>query len=376
MRYTTVLLILMLASCGSTRKQLENAAAYEQEGMWNEAYERYAAVFERKPKEVQAHIGMKRSAQALFDRMQQRSVLAYRSNELEEGDRARNEANEFRSRMQRKGIVLEENILIGSDRTAAVKATAARLYAEAEAAFRAERFAEAESLALECTRLDRENRDAEHLMKLAQVEPLYREALLGMELKLWREAYRKFEQVIKLDAGHKDSMQRMTECRQHAAYTVAYVPLFNRSLKAVTVDISASASALDAQLAANVKQHILDLHDDLVMLVDRDNTDELLAEQQRQLSGVYDERYVAEAGKLLGARYVLTGKILRYDDVLGRNMEVQIQLLDAESGRIHLSEILRVNKQELGSGPARPQLLERIAKRAARALAEFEPPTH
>ena len=164
MRYTTVLLILMLASCGSTRKQLENAAAYEQEGMWNEAYERYAAVFERKPKEVQAHIGMKRSAQALFDRMQQRSVLAYRSNELEEGDRARNEANEFRSRMQRKGIVLEENILIGSDRTAAVKATAARLYAEAEAAFRAERFAEAESLALECTRLDRENRDAEHLM--------------------------------------------------------------------------------------------------------------------------------------------------------------------------------------------------------------------
>lgn len=376
MRYTTVLLLLMLASCGSTRKQLESAAAYEREGMWNEALDRYTDLFERKPKEVQAHIGMKRSAQAIFDRMQQRSVLAYRSNELEEGDRARNEANEFRNRMQRKGIVLEENLLIGSDRTAAVKATAARLYAEAEAAFRAERFAEAESLALECTRLDRDNRDAEHLMKLARVEPLYREALLGMELELWREAYRKFEQVIKLDAGHKDSMQRMAECRQHAAYTVAYVPLFNRSLQAVTVDISASASALDAQLAANVKQHILDLHDDLVMLVDRDNTDELLAEQQRQLSGVYDERYVAEAGKLLGARYVLTGKILRYDDVLGRNMEVQMQLLDAESGRIHLSEILRVNKQELGRGPARPQLLERIAKRAARALAEFEPPAH
>jgi tetratricopeptide (TPR) repeat protein len=375
MRSITVLMLLLLASCGSTRKQLENATAYEREGMWDEAYERYAAVFERKPKEVQAHIGMKRSAQALFDRMQQRAVLAYRSNELETGDQARSEAISFRNRMQRDGIVLEENLLIEADRNAAVKAKAAKLYAEAEAAFRAERFDDAESLAIACTRLDRENRDAEHLMKLAQVEPLYREALLGMELKLWREAYRKFEQVIKLDAGHKDSMQRMAECRQHAAYTLTYVPLFNRGLQAVTIDVNASSSSLDAQLAANIKRHILDLHDDLVMLVDRDNTDELLAEQQRQMSGVYDERYVAEAGKLLGARYVLTGKILRYDDVLGRNMEVQIQLLDAESGRIHLSEIVRVNKQELARGPARPQLLERIAKRAARALAEFEPVT-
>ena len=33
MRYTTVLLILMLASCGSTRKQLENAAAYAGTGV-------------------------------------------------------------------------------------------------------------------------------------------------------------------------------------------------------------------------------------------------------------------------------------------------------------------------------------------------------
>jgi hypothetical protein len=130
---------------------------------------------------------------------------------------------------------------------------------------------------------------------------------------------------------------------------------------------------LEAQFAANVKQEVLDLNDPLIVLVDRDNTEEILAEQQRQMSGVYDDRSVAAAGKLLGARYVLTGKILRFDDVLRKEIEVQMQLLDAESGRILLAEIVRVNKQEIGRGAPRAQLLERAAKRMALQLAEFDP---
>ena len=156
-----------------------------------------------------------------------------------------------------------------------------------------------------------------------------------------------------------------------ASYTLDYVPLFNELL--YTAQLNGGAGQLEYQLSANVKQEVMDLKDPLIMLLDRDHTDELLAEQQRSMSGVYDDRYVAEAGKLLGARFVLTGRILRFDDVLSKQIEVQMQVIDAENGRIRLAEVIRVNKQEIARGAPRAQLLERAAKRMAQRLADFDP---
>jgi TolB-like protein len=91
------------------------------------------------------------------------------------------------------------------------------------------------------------------------------------------------------------------------------------------------------------------------------------------MSGVYDDRYSAEAGRLIGARYVLTGKVLRFDDVLTRQIEVQVQVIDAFTGQVHLSEVVRVNKTDLERGSTRAQLLERSAERAAARVAGFDP---
>lgn len=371
--FLLLLPVLLIAACGSARKQMERAMAYEKEGMLDQAHDSYAALYARRPREVQAHIGMKRTAQALFDRMQDRASAAYLMRDLAAGDNARNEAAIYKSAMDRRGFDLQWDPALDGKRIKALHAEADRLFAAAEAAYRADRFSEAEDLSAQCTRLDPERRDAEHLNKLARLEPTYREAVRAQELGLWREAYRKFEQVTRQDAAHKDSMARLNACREKAAYTLAYVPLHNRALFANAMGMAGTSLQIEAQLAANVKQEVLGLGDPLIVLVDRDNTDQLLAEQQRQMSGVYDDRYVAEAGKLLGARHVLTAKILRYDDVLRKEIEVQVQLLDAETGRIHMAEIVRVNKQEITRGAPRAQLLERAAKRAALKLAEFDP---
>ncbi|MBK9515438.1 MAG: hypothetical protein IPO05_17925 [Flavobacteriales bacterium] len=62
---------------------------------------------------------------------------------------------------------------------------------------------------------------------------------------------------------------------------------------------------------------------------------------------------------------MLTGKVLRFDDVLTCQIEVQVQVIDAFTGQVHLSEVVRVNKTDSGTGPTRAQLLERSAERAA-----------
>ena len=373
MRIVFHLLIIatVTSACSSTRKEMEHAAVYEREGMYQEAHDQYTELYGRKPKVVEAHVGMKRTAQALFDRMQDKASGLYMVNDLSGGDRARQEALYFHGRMDQKGMELAWSPLFEQRRMEAARFEADRLFQAADAAYRIDRFSEAEELAAQSLRLRPDRKEAAYLLQLAQLEPRYRQGQRAMETGLWRSAFGELKRVTDADMGYKNAWALQEECRKKAAYTLAFVPLYNNAL--YVNNLGVGEGLIESQLSANVKQAVLDLNDPLIMLVDRDNTDELLAEQQRQMTGVYDDRYVSEAGKLLGARYVLTGKILRFDDLLRKEIEVQIQLIETETGRIHESEIVRVNKQEIARGAPRAQLLERSSKRIAARIAAFDP---
>ena len=364
-------LIILLSACGSTRKQLERATLYEKEGMYTEAHTAYAAIYERRPKEAEAHVGMKRTAQTMLNKKFAEASERFVAHDLEEGDRLRHEAVLLKQDMDRAGLELQWDGQMDDLRKSTRSAKARDLLKEADEAFRGDRFAEAEDLAMACQRLDPELEQADYLVRLAQLEPRYREGQKAEALGLWRQAHQAYRWITSKDIGYKDAWQRLQTAKENASYTLAYVPLFNTMLYTAQLDMG--QGVVEQQLSANLKQAILDLDDPLIILVDRDNTDEILAEQQRNMSGTYDDRFVAEAGKLIGARYVLTGRIMRFDDVLTKQIEVQMQVLDAESGRIHLADVIRVNKQEIGKGAPRAQLLERAAKRMAARLEKFTP---
>ncbi|MCB0769045.1 MAG: hypothetical protein KDC00_01410 [Flavobacteriales bacterium] len=371
MRWSLLLLLPLLLACGSKRRQMELALRYEQEGMVQEAFSGYASLYERKPKEIEAHLGMKRTAQLLLDRKLSEASGQYLRNELQNGDRLRAQAVLFKQDMDRHGLELLWDGTLDDFRREAQHHEARKMFEEAKDAFRDQRYTTAQDLADAAFELDPQLKEAGHLSQLSQLEPRYQQGVRAAELGLWREAYRSFRWVADRDIGYKDAWQRMEGSMAKASYTLAYVPLFNELL--YTAQLNGGAGQLEYQLSANVKQEVMDLKDPLIMLLDRDHTDELLAEQQRSMSGVYDDRYVAEAGKLLGARFVLTGRILRFDDVLSKQIEVQMQVIDAENGRIRLAEVIRVNKQEIARGAPRAQLLERAAKRMAQRLADFDP---
>ncbi len=374
MRFLPALLILLLiTACASGRKQLERASTYERAGMMQEAFNGYADLHDRKPRNVEAHVGMKRTAQALFDRMQQEASALYMANDLARGEQARAEALNYKARMDREGLDLQVDPMLEMRRREAQQLEAEKLYNAADAAFRADRFAEAEELAEKSLKLVPDRKETAYLVKVAQLEPRYREGQRAVELGLWRDAYQRYKWVTDRDASYKDAWAQLSMVREKAAYTLGYVPIYNGAIYANDIGLVFVNGAVEAQLAASIKSAILDLHDPFLVLVDRDNTDEILAEQRRQMSGAYDDRHSAEAGRLLGARFVLTAKLLRFDDVLFKQCEVQMQLIDTETGRIHASEIIRVNKQEIGKGAPRAQLLEKAAKRIAQRVGAFDP---
>lgn len=372
-RLLFILPLLGCVACGGTRKQMERASLYEREGMLQEAYNGYADIHDRKPRTVEAHVGMKRTAQGLFDRLQADASALYMANDLAGGDQKRAEAANFKSRMDAKGLELLWDPMLDTRRVEAQRVEADRLYQEADAAYRADRFSEAEELASKSLRLDKDRKETEYLLKLAQLEPRYREGQKAMDLGLWRDAFQRFKWITDRDAGYRDAWDLQDSCRHQASYTLGYVPLHNSALQANEIATVLGGATVEAQLAASVKAALLDLNDPFLVLVDRDNTDAILAEQRRQMSGVFDDRYTLETGQLLGARYVLTAKLLRFDDVLFKQCEVQMQLIETSTGRIHASEIIRVNKQEIAKGAPRAQLLGMAAKRIAQRVASFDP---
>ncbi len=368
-RLLLIIPFLVPIACGSARKQLARAETYEQHGLLNEAHGAYAELYTRRPKEALALVGMKRTAQALLDRKQELAAEAYRTGDIRSGDRYRDEAQAYKRLMESKGLLLELNPLLESQRATAMRSEADRLCGEAASAYATERFAEADELCGQALRLWPDHRDAAHLQRLARTEPLYREAVIAMDKGLWREAHKKLEQAIAIDPAHKDALAKRSECLAKASYTVACIMLGDRDAR-LEVMSGATATEISAQFLARIKQAVLDARDPFLILVDRENTEQLLAEQRRQMSGAYDERQIAAAGKLLGARYVLAVRLLRFDDVLTRQLEAQVQLISAETGRIQLSEVVQVNRQEIGRGAPRAQLLERASKRIAQRLVD------
>lgn len=368
-----ILLVILIATsaiaCGSTRKQMARAESYEQHDLLKEAHEQYADLHNRKPNEVLARVGMKRTAQGMLDRLQERAITAYNLDDLKAGDRLRDEAMTFKRMMDAKGLNLEPNPAMEAARSRTTQAQASALYAQAASAFGNDQFTEAEDLCTQALRLWPTHRDAEHLQRLARTEPLYREGAIAMEKQLWREAYRKFDQVMSLDPAHKDALAKRTVCLDAASITMACLMVQGGSGSADMIS-GASESELSAQFLARIKEAVLDAKDPFIILIDRENTERVLAEQRRQMSGAYDEQRIAEAGKLIGARYVLAIRLLRFDDLLAKQLEAQVQLISAETGRIHLSEVVRVNRQEITRGTPRAQLLERASKRIAIRLQE------
>lgn len=370
MRLLPVLTALLLMGC-SGQRALRQAAHSEQAGLLAEAHEAYLRLLEQKPRSAEARADAQRTAQRLLDDRLGVALMSYRSGQIDQGDRDRDLAAALQRAAAAKGLVLQWNDEADRARAEACRLAAQLRYEEAETAFRADRFAECIALAQQALQLDARHAQAPFLIRMAQAEPLYREAQKAEQLGLWRQAHQRYREVAAIDAAHKDVQLRLEHCRRQASYTLAYLPLGQGRGAPNILGLPIGSGPVDGELAALVQRELLALKDPYLQLIDRESTDVVMAEQRRQMSGPFQEQ-VAQAGRLLGARYLLTGRVLKYDDLLKRDLEVQVQLIDAQTGRIHLSEVVRAARTELPRASTQ-KLTDLVARRIAERLRGFEP---
>lgn len=296
-----LIVVTAITACSPHKRTLAEARSLSEAGLQKDAFDRYLAVYQQDPRKTEALIGLRETSRSLVNRYYSEvQMLKGQENYLRALD-ALADADNFVN--QYRWLDLQRPFFADNLREEIHKALGRQNYQLAEDAVRRERWEEATSFLNTARRYDRNMEEIVYLERMIRILPDYRKGEKAMELGLWQEAYVFFERVSQIDADFGNVLGLMDECVERARIT------------ATTIHITRSnePTATDRSIMTSVKENILDLKNPFVRLVVRDDLDYLLDEQRASMSGAFDESAVVEAGRLIGANYVILGELLRFD---------------------------------------------------------------
>lgn len=171
-----------------------------------------------------------------------------------------------------------------------------------------ENYAAAEAIFKEIGRLEPNYKDSKKLEKIAYTEPFYKKGKTALSNQNFRTAYYAFDEVILTDPDYKDAQDLRNEALDKGLVTLGLIGFENGTNK-TNANKKAEAFILNALSNSN---------DPFLKVIDRTNYNQLIEEQRLNLSGVVDESTAAEAGKLLGVKFLLGGTLVQVSQETGR----------------------------------------------------------
>lgn len=348
-------LLFALLACNGVKKQMKEASLLEESGLKMEALTRYTAIHKETGK-AEAMVARRRLAQGMLDDLSLRARSKCGMGNYEEALNTYQEARSFS--MTYRDLELKLPAGFESSVNDCKRDYIDAIYQEAEQLALDARYDEAKRRIQKIYSLDRDNKKAQYLENLCDILPNYTLGEKAYEQGMYREAFEYFDRVVKLDAGYKNALALRNECLAKSTFTLAYIPLKGKK----------DDCGLAATLAGEIKEEILALKSPFIKLIEREQLDAVVSEQSFNMGALVDNQSAIQAGKLLGARYILTGETVNFkvsDDVLSsqeqrgfigssvngkkikyttfegvRSIEgnFRFQLLDAETGQIYVSE--------------------------------------
>jgi tetratricopeptide (TPR) repeat protein len=296
-----VVVCVTMVACNPHKKTLADASSLRQAGMHQDAFTRYLSIYRQDPSVTEALIGLRETGNVIVNRRFSEVQMLHGQGRHSEALTALSGAESFLN--ENRWLDLKPPFYANGLREEINRALARQHYANAEAAVKNERWSEAREQLASARRFDRNLPEIEYLDRMIRILPDFRKGEKAMELRLYQEAYGFFEKASQIDADFRNVLILMDECVRLGRITATVIQI-NRDK---------TPSAVDRSLITSVKQNILQSNNPFIRLVARDDLDFLLEEQRNSMSGAFDESAVIEAGRLLGAEYVILGELLRYD---------------------------------------------------------------
>lgn len=293
---------LILFGCASKR-YAKKGLEFEQAGMYNQAAEMYYQSVVKNPKNVEAQIGLKKNGQMALDNELGKFLNYYNADQTKDAVFKFRECDQLFKKYKSVGTELnlpshykdyynEVKVIYLENR-----------YNEAYLLLTEEQYAAAEDIFNEILTIQPGYQDVNALINTAHYEPIYREAKELMNLDKYRKSYYKFQEILKHLPNYKDAKELNDNVLDKATLTIVVIDFKNKSRYHGT----------ENEIKAEIQKALNNSDFPFIKLIDRENTDEILSEQLYALEGNTDENLSAKAGKMLGAKALLTGIIINYN---------------------------------------------------------------
>jgi tetratricopeptide (TPR) repeat protein len=281
-------------SCASKR-YAKRGLKYEQAGMYEMAAQSYFMSLQAKPSNIDARIGLKKNGQRLLDQKVLAVNGAYDAGDDKKTVYSYLDAKGYQDQVATLGVEL-----IMPERTPDLFKDAKakyleKIYNEAQLLLEDEKFKQSEDLLAEIKQLEPGYSNSDELMKVSKSEPLYRQGREFLNTGLYRKSYACFDQIIKGQGSYKDSKELRDEALAKGTITISISKIEN----------STNFENIQITIESKIKTSLNNLKNPFVMVLNNQNTNQLIQEQQKGL----DQGSDIQVGKILAVKALFSGNI-------------------------------------------------------------------
>ena len=303
---TACLFVLSFSGCNGSKAFVKRAAKMEEAGMTSQAANLYYTAVIKKPSNVDAMLGLKRTGQIVLAQHISSFDQAVMNHQREGALDAWHDAEAWDTKLEAVGVNLAfpdaKRALYETVKNAHLDES----YRKANELLEEEAFEEALREFDAILDLDGSYEDAPALRVVAYCEPLYRSGATAQEAGRFREAYSTFGKVVQEDAAYKDAAARREASLTEGRFTIAMVEFKNGS----------SLVNLEVKMQSMVEQRLMTTDDPFLKVVDRESLGLILQEQNMGMNGLTSGGDV-ELGNILGAKALLKATITTANHSIG-----------------------------------------------------------
>ncbi len=298
--FSVFALFLLFTSCSGTKKFAKQASEFESAGMYQDAAKNYLESVRRDPNNIEARVGLKKNGEKVFQDYLDDFFTAKATGDNKQAVYVYLDAQKYAETLNNYNIELEEPSYIKSDFEVIKGDYLESQYNEGKVLMGQEDYKSAERIFAEILTLDPNYNDVSDLKKVAYVEPYYKKASEAYTNEEYAKAYYLLDKVVAEDPNYKDTKSIREECLELGTYTIALIGVEN-----------VGGTNVDAhKIQATLLTALTNSNNPFIKIIDRENMESILEQQRLNLSGAIDENTAATVGELLGAKAVLSGKLI------------------------------------------------------------------
>jgi hypothetical protein len=292
--------IPFLSACNSPKSLYKKGIKMEAAQLNEEASTYYYNALIKKPEFIEAREALYRSGgQVLNDKIS----IFFNESQIGNKKEAINAflaARKYKEMLAKVKVDLSIPTQYTKDFNEIKKSYLLELYEDGLTFLDQEDYTSAEDVFKEIARLEPNYKDTKKLKDIAYIEPIYKKGKVALEEYKYRTSFNAFLEVLNIDNDYKDSRELQAMALEEGMVSVGLIS-FENATSIANTEKKAEAYTLDA---------LSTTEDPFLKVIDRTNYQQLLEEQRINLSGAVDESTAAEAGNLLGVKWLLGGTLL------------------------------------------------------------------